>query len=253
MSSSAPAEHAPHQSALLELQEMLLSTSGVQEFLQRACTLAVATLTAPVSVSITLRDHADAYTVASSDEFALAVDEVQYGTGEGPCLQALSSGMTILVADMTREERWQAYQPHALTHGVRSSVSVPLMSDGAPFGALNIYSGKANAFLEPDIARATLFASYAAGAAGVALRMAQQARLSVQLEEALASRSIIDQALGILMAQQRCSRSQAFDLLRSASQRTNRKLRDVAAAMVQAVSGETATAHPFRRANDLPQ
>jgi AmiR/NasT family two-component response regulator len=71
------------------------------------------------------------------------------------------------------------------------------------------------------------------------LRQAQQAQVQHQLGEAMASRAIIDQAIGILMAQHRCTAHTAFGLLRQASQHRNRKLRDLATAIITNISGET--------------
>jgi AmiR/NasT family two-component response regulator len=80
------------------------------------------------------------------------------------------------------------------------------------------------------------------------VRHDRQAQTSAQLEEALSSRSVIDQALGILMAQQRCTAEKALTLLRSHSQNTNRKVRDVAADLIQRVSGSPpAPGTPFVR------
>ena len=70
------------------------------------------------------------------------------------------------------------------------------------------------------------------------MRLASYAALVEQLRTSLASRAIIDQALGIVMARERCNQVRAFDILRSASQRSNVKLRDIASAMVRTVSGE---------------
>jgi AmiR/NasT family two-component response regulator len=75
--------------------------------------------------------------------------------------------------------------------------------------------------------------------------MARDAALTDQLRDALASRSVIDQALGILMDQQRCDADQAFELLRNASQHRNRILRDAAADIVRAVSGREPHPGPF--------
>lgn len=72
----------------------------------------------------------------------------------------------------------------------------------------------------------------------IALRMASYAALTDQLRSSLASRTVIDQALGVIMAQQRCTQAQAFAILRAASQNTNVKLRDIAGAIVTGVSGE---------------
>jgi hypothetical protein len=124
-----------------------------------------------------------------------------------------------------------------LAQGVRSVLSTPLGVDGWHFGALNMYSTEAGGFDDSARAEARSWAQQASGAVGVALRLAERTRHGQQLAEALTSRSIIDQAIGILMAQQRCSSPVAFEILRSASQGRNVKLRTIAADIVRAVGG----------------
>jgi AmiR/NasT family two-component response regulator len=86
--------------------------------------------------------------------------------------------------------------------------------------------------------RAERLAENASGALSLALRLASYAALTDQLRSSLASRTVIDQAIGVILAQERCTQGRAFDLLRSASQNRNVKLRDIAAAIVTSVSGE---------------
>jgi AmiR/NasT family two-component response regulator len=85
-----------------------------------------------------------------------------------------------------------------------------------------------------------VFAAQAAAALAMVLRQARQGEISAQLEQALASRTTIDQALGILMGQQRCTAEHAFALLKARSQNANRKIRDVAEDIVRRVWGEPA-------------
>lgn len=79
----------------------------------------------------------------------------------------------------------------------------------------------------------------------VLLDQARQTQLTDQLRKALTSRSVIDQAVGILMAQERCTSAEAFALLRRASQRANRKLHAVASEMVGSTGGEPPRSSPF--------
>ncbi|HEX5288842.1 MAG TPA: ANTAR domain-containing protein [Streptosporangiaceae bacterium] len=78
------------------------------------------------------------------------------------------------------------------------------------------------------------------------MRQAEQADLTEQLRAALASRAVIDQALGVIMGQERCTSARAFEILRSASQNRNIKLREVAASIVTSVSGAPPRQGPFR-------
>ncbi|MQA77340.1 MAG: ANTAR domain-containing protein [Streptosporangiales bacterium] len=129
-----------------------------------------------------------------------------------------------------------AWRTYGLAHGLTKSLSVPLpTSTGAPLGALNLYSISAAKLTQDDHDAAVVFAAQAAGAVMVAIRLAEQAELLDQLERALESRAVINQAKGVVMAQEHCTADQAFAILRTASQRRNTKLRDLARAIVTRV------------------
>jgi GAF domain-containing protein len=234
--------------ALTELVGLLLTTSGVERFLQDL-TVAAAGLTTRQagSCGVTLRHVGGALTVASSDSFARAVDEVQYQRGAGPCLQALDSGLEVAMPDSEAETRWGGYPAQAAKHGVRSSLSLPLTVDDRTVGAMNHYSSSPHAFDDDDtLSRARGLAGYTGTLLGVVLHQSVQAELTDQLRQALATRSVIDQAMGILMAQRGCTSEEAFALLRRTSQDSNRKLRDIATIVVTATSGQPPTRTPFR-------
>jgi transcriptional regulator with GAF, ATPase, and Fis domain len=223
--------------ALSELVSLLLTTRSMEDFLIDLADTAASTLA--VSCGITLRSDQRPLTAAASDSLAAAVDEIQYGTDQGPCLQSLSTATIVSVPDLVDEHRWDGYPAHALAHGIRSSLSLPLSTRGQAVGALNLYARTAHAFDDPAVVvRATALAAQGSAVLGVALHQAQQAHLADQMREALSSRSVIDQAIGILMAQQRCTAGAAFAVLRGASQNRNRKLRDIAADIVTSTGGE---------------
>lgn len=158
-----------------------------------------------------MRRDGQPMTVTSSDALALAVDEIQYDRDRGLCLQTLSTGHIVNVPDLAAETRWDGYPAHALAHGVGSSLSVPLSNRGRTVGALNLYATAPHPFDVPaDVDRAVAFAGQATAVLSVVLRQAELVQLSDQLREALTSRSTIDQALGILMGQQHCTRHRGF-------------------------------------------
>jgi GAF domain-containing protein len=234
--------------AFSRLQSLTLSTARVDEFLSELTAVAPQLGGPAISCSITMRGEHKPYTVTSSDELAGQVDEVQYDQNEGPCLQALHDGAEIYVEDMRDETRWPTYIARALKVGVRSSLSLPLAVGDETIGALNLYSRVPDAFDERLRQNLGIFASQAAAALTMVLRQARQDQVSGQLEQALASRTTIDQAIGILMAQQRCTADEAFALLRAHSQRNNRKIRDIAADIIERVAGAPPTdGAPFKR------
>ncbi len=238
---SASAESA---SAIVELQQLLLSTEDITGFLDQLATLTVKVLPGKVSCGITLRRDRGATTVASSDSRANQVDEIQYGHDEGPCLRALTTGQAVVVDDLANDDRWGGYRMPALGHGVRSSLSLPLPADGAVIGALNIYATTPRAFGPAEQLVARRFADEASRALTLAVRLAERSEMSAHLQAALASRAVIDQAVGVIMSQNRCTADDAFEVLRSISQNRNVKLRDIAADIVTAVSGQPPTDKP---------
>ena len=223
--------------AFSSLQSLLLSAKGHDEFLGEVARLATAVGDPPASCGITTRRDGRPLTLASSDAVAQRVDEVQYGAGDGPCLQSLQTGAVIDVPDLRDETRWPGYREHALAQGVLSSLSLPLSVNGQTIGALNLYGFRPRAFSGSRREHAEVFARQASTAIMLMLRQAEFAETSAELERALVSRSVIDQATGVLMAQQQCTAEEAFALLRTHSQNNNRKLRDVAADIITRLTG----------------
>lgn len=233
----ARADAAELAVALTELANLMLATPSMDKFLTDMARLAAGVITPPAACGITLAQNHQSLTVASSDPLAAHVDEVQYGDDQGPCLQAMRTGQTVVVADLATEHRWGSYPAHAESYGVHSSLSVPLTVNGDTRGALNLYAKTTHAFGPSEQQQAELFAGPASAALTVVIRQAQQVQLTEQLRDALATRAVIDQALGVLMSQERCDHNTAFAILRTSSQHQNRKLRDVAADIVKGVTG----------------
>jgi GAF domain-containing protein len=230
--------------ASLQLLSLIVEAPELDTFLDKVASLAAEVVTPAAGAGITMYRDGQPFTAATSNDLAAQVDEIQYGTDEGPCLDALRTGTVVLVDDLTQDERWTRYRPHAIAHGVMSSLSVPLHVDGQTVGALNLYGGTRAVFTNDARRRADVFVAQTATALTVMLRRLRDAEIHTQLAESIVSHSIIDQAIGILMAQQRCTATTAFNLLRSASQNRNRKLRDVAAAIITNVSGEPPQPRP---------
>jgi len=219
------------------LQSVMLSAQGVEGFLAELTKVAAGVADPVASCGVTIRRDGQPTTVASSDERAERIDQAQYDSGRGPCLETLDTGAVRDVPDLAGETRWPEYRERALELGVHSSLSIPLTSGERHLGGLNLYGSRPGNFAGVVRQHAEIFAVQAATALLLVLRSADQAEQSVQLEQALSSRTVIDQAIGILMAQQQCTAEEAFALLRAHSQNNNRKLRDVAADLITRVSG----------------
>lgn len=165
-------------------------------------------------------------TTASSGPLPTAVDELQYTTGEGPCLDAATGDDLVLANDLSTDTRWPAFSRLCVEKtGVRSMLCVRLAMSGDNRAAINFYADRVDAFAEVDVSVATVLAPLAAGSLQARIYQEEAAELQV----ALSTSRQIGAAVGILMAQRGLTYDEAFDQLRKASQHLNVKLRDLAA------------------------
>ncbi|MHA6619113.1 GAF and ANTAR domain-containing protein [Pseudonocardia sp. DLS-67] len=219
-----------------ELAALLLSTESFDDLLHGVADLSVRLIAGATTASITLAERGRVITVAAADGLATQIDEYQYERGTGPCLDAMRSGSVVHVPDVRGEARWGDFGSRTLSHGVTGALGVPLMGRDSPVGVLNLYATAGAGFDERDQRLAQVLAAHAAVALTAALRTYDQVSLTDNLRIALSSRSVIDQAIGIVMGRERCSPDEAFDVLRRVSQQRNTKLRHVATELVTAVT-----------------
>jgi GAF domain-containing protein len=224
---------------LRELASISLADRPLGDVLTEITRIATGGIPGAESTSITLIKDDKAYTAAHHGDMALAADEVQYAQGYGPCMDAGRGGVLLRIDDVRTEERWPDYVAHVQAVGVRSSLSVPLPYQGTTIGALNIYSTKPEAFATPRALEAGLetaeVVAVAVANAEAHWQLSEQAR---NMRLAMESRAVIEQAKGVLMAQRQLTAEQAFEILREASQRYNRKLRDIAVGIVDGVQND---------------
>ncbi|WP_051274392.1 GAF and ANTAR domain-containing protein [Cellulomonas sp. URHD0024] len=243
-------DEATRTAAITELQAVLLETVGIEEFLDGVADAAARQVGPATSATITLRRDGRPTLVAASDPRAAECDEVEYAVEEGPCLSSIDLGRLIHVPDIATETQWPAWRAAARGNGYRSAAALPRSVRPATHIALNLYAVDAHAWNESAIEVADLYADEAARAVALCLRTADLAEMNADLRAALASRAVIDQALGVVMAQNRCSPDKAMAILRSASQHRKVKLREVAAIVVEAVAGTPArTVDTFQQRN----
>lgn len=188
--------------------------------------------TRAVECGLILRRDKKNIVVASSSDEATRLDETQAGFNEGPCLSALESGAVIRITDVRTETRWPSYLDVVREHGLTSVLAVPLDLGGFGDAAMNFYTRHAGHFTASDADEAQGYADVIAKALRIALRTADHADAARHRQAAMESRTTIDVAVGIVMAQNHCSQDEAFSILRGASSHRNVKLRHLAEEVV---------------------
>jgi GAF domain-containing protein len=220
------------EAALAQLGRMRLSDHSMDSVLDAIVVLIGKCLPGDVDASVTLIRHGKPFTAAFSGDLAKELDERQYGQGAGPCLDAATYGRPVDVPDVTADERWPDYLPVAADRGCRSMMSVPFPVHEQLSGGLNIYARETGVVDDEARGFAKRFASYAAVVAGNMLAYEQAREQAQNLEVALESRAVIDQAKGVLMERFKLTADQAFQTLSRLSMESNTKVRVVAERIV---------------------
>ena len=176
---------------------------------------------------------ADAAALERAPTASAEIDSAQYAEGGGPCLEAFATGKVVTIDSIADDDRWPAFAATARQHGILSTLSVPLTVGGEATGAINFYAPAPGGFTAEHQRIASEFASHAAVVLANAQAYWASYEFGQSLQEAMKSRAVIEQAKGVLMSQSHVSEDDAFDLLRRASQRENRKLREIAQQIVE--------------------
>ena len=173
--------------------------------------------------SISLAYHrGPVHTRTASSDLVEKLDLNQYEAEEGPCFEAFTRLDVVTVPSVRHEQRWPTYIARAHEAGVTAQLGVPLGGDGAKVrGSLNLYSTTGEGIDPEAVGIASMFATHATLALG-------WARTEEQLNEALATRKAIGQAIGIVMERYQINEDKAFGFLVRVSSTSNIKLRDVA-------------------------
>jgi GAF domain-containing protein len=222
---------------LVELTTIPLSTTDTGEILQRAASLCQRAYAHPVAVSVTLGPPVAPELVATNSKLAQQVDGAQVVAGEGPCQDAWGSGEPVATAALREDPRWPRLVDHLGATPVVAVTASPLRLGDTVAGCLNVYGTDPAVADEPALSTTALLASAITAVLHEAEARSDLERLVEQLRAAMASRSTIEQAKGILMARHRCGPDEAFRRLVASSSTTNVKLREVAARLVEEAAG----------------
>jgi transcriptional regulator with GAF, ATPase, and Fis domain len=214
--------------SLAGLSGLLTDGRPMRETLIEIAGFAVGAIPGADGAGLTMLEDERAQTVVASADFVQAVDDVQYGLHEGPCLLAVESQTTQTSGSLGGDARWPRFGPRVGRMGVHSVLSLPLLLPDRVVGAMNVYGHAKDAFDPAAVRVGELFARPAAVAVHNAHVLAQSQRLAEQLAEALTSRAVIDQALGVLMSRSGATAEEAFGRLRAMSQAQHVKVVEVA-------------------------
>jgi GAF domain-containing protein len=214
--------------SLHELAGLLIADETLVTLLDRVVTLACSTVPNCDYASVTYMEGSVPSTPAASNPIAAQIDQAQYEDDSGPCLDAFRRRRIVSVPSITDGEGWEGFRANARAHGVRSSLSLPMVSRSVDVGALNLYGRESGSFTDVAHESALRFAAQAAVAVANARTYDETREVVRNLESALDRRDVIGQAKGIIMANEKVAADEAFSLLREASQTRNVKLRDLA-------------------------
>lgn len=226
---------------LVRLQDLLVDNADIREFLEDFACMTATKLTKngnTIACGVTVIRQKKPVAVAESDTLARKLDEIQNSFGDGPCLAALRTRTISHVPDVRSEQRWPDYMKAAAATNVGSILALPMELNSTAEAVVNLYSTRQHGFSQEDIMAAERVTATGAKALHLAVKMAQLRDVRDNLTAALESRTMIDTAVGIIMAQNRCCRDAAFQILARTSSHRNIKLRAVAAGVIASVAGD---------------
>lgn len=183
-------------------------------------------------VSITLPRDGRLQTAAASNGVVLQMDQDQYETGEGPCVDAAIQGKPFSSTSLELEGRWPHFVPRARARGIESIMSTPLISGTHPLGALNVYSRTPEALAVHEQEWAVQFSREASNVLIAGHPTVTAASLDAEIATALHSREVIALAQGIIMIRQQLQPEAAYRFLLDVSRRTSQSLVGICQAVV---------------------
>jgi transcriptional regulator with GAF, ATPase, and Fis domain len=222
--------------ALNALTGFLVAKSSMGDTLLRVAEITTAAMQGADMAGITrMGEDGKPRTGVFTDPDSPDIDQAQYESGRGPCLDSWRQSRVVRLDDMTDSmDDYPEFAKAAEAHGIHSTISLPLVAGDQAIGALNLYSRATDGFSTQDEELGQELASAAAIVLANASAYWEASQMSEQLAEAMRSRAVIEQAKGMLMARSpSLTPDDAFDLLRKASQRENVKLRDIAQRIVE--------------------
>jgi GAF domain-containing protein len=247
MSSSLENEPADQVQGILDLQSVLVRAENGSEFLTGLSKLAAASISEAsgdeIECAVTVKVRRRPLTAAGSSERAVELDRLEQAIGDGPCIKALREMSPVIIDDGSTDARWPDLTKKFAEMGVHSSLGIPMEISDEASAALNFFASKPGVFTPDVFDQAVGFAAAARDILHLSVRIDSAHNRAKDLESAMQSRTAIDVACGVIMAQNRCSQAEAMEILTRVSSNRNRKLRDVAAELIEQLSGSSIETH----------
>jgi GAF domain-containing protein len=231
----------PRADAFSALARFQVTDATVGDTLQRMAEIAIEAVPRAEVAGLTMMgEDGSPATAIYTDVDSPEIDAAQYRDGEGPCLDAWRENRLVRLDHMDDfEDRYAGFVSACRDHGVESTLSAPLTNGSEAVGALNLYARVPKAFGEEDERLTEELASVCGSVLANVAAYWEAHDLSQQLDHAMQSRAVIEQAKGMLMARSpNLDADSAFEVLRRASQRENVKVRDIAQRIVERRLGE---------------
>ena len=170
--------------------------------------------------------------LTATDAVTLHVEKKQDALQQGACVDAIESSEIVAVDDLEADQRWPDFAPFVLQAGFRAAAGVPIASQGRNVGALDLYATSSHAWTTEEFTAARVLADLAAGYLINTHLLGQAQTLAEQLQHALDSRVIIEQAKGALAARHGMTPDAAFEVMRSYARGGRTKLHEVASGVI---------------------
>jgi GAF domain-containing protein len=221
--------------ALKEITARISSATSLSAAIDDLVKVAVDILPADIQCGVTLVSQGGPATFASSAVPAELLDEGRYARGDGPCMEAVRTRDIVLSQDLADEPRWPTWTVAARASGVCGVLAYPFDVEPAILGALNLYAARPRAFSGDVPILAMLVADHASLLLRVRLRQLTQEELFSHAGESNASDTVIERAIGIVMAQRGCPPEQARGHLQDAATHLGVGLPAIAERLVRTV------------------
>lgn len=220
---------------LRELTARLIRAEDLQQALDVLAGTALAAVPGAVWCGVTVLRDGHPATLATAGAAPHALLGAASGTEEGPCLEAIRTRALTACADVASERRWPRWTPIARDLGVRGVMSVPLDVNDTVVGALTLYGARPKSLDDRAQLTAMLVAEHAGLLLGSVLERTDRAERTARLVEDLREGAAVDHAVGIVMAQRRCTADEALAVLRGAAEALDVRPRVVAERLIAAV------------------